>query len=118
MQAVKELDKMGGSKEEVSFVRDALSRRMGDDNPSVLLAVVSGKALLTLPPAEAVAAGAGLSTHARRHYSSPGTAKADKKVLRDVMRQVNRQNGQQHARNGLLRPLTCPVACYVHKSWT
>ncbi len=73
---------------DVAFVREALARRLADDDPSVLLAVVSGKALLTLPPEEVATTVAGLLRHVRRQYTRPATVKADRKVLRDVVKQV------------------------------
>jgi len=88
VQAVKELDVMAGSQCNASFVKEALLRRMADDHPSVLLAVVSGKAVLTLPAVEVASAVAGLLAHARGQYGRPGTVKADRKVLRDVIKQV------------------------------
>jgi hypothetical protein len=85
---VKQLDGMSDDQNEAPFVKEALMRRLADDDPSVLLAVISGKAILTLPPKEVAAAVVGLLAHARRQYGQPAVAKVDKKLLRDVIKKV------------------------------
>ena len=90
MQAVQELDKLCSIPGEACFVREAVLRRLTDDEASIVSAVLSGGAVKTLSPADLSAQLTSLLERSHASYTSLTETKTTKKIHRTVIKQVGR----------------------------
>ena len=66
----------------------AVIRRLSDDDPLVICAVLSGKAVQTLAPAELVPEIKALLARSRAAYTASSETKSKKKLFRGLIKQV------------------------------
>ena len=74
---------------EAPFVRSALLRRLADEDPSVLEAVLSCRALRLVPVAELIEALSAFFRRARSVQAGHGLEKSARKSLRDAVKKAS-----------------------------
>ena len=89
LQAVKQLDSLMDTESEAAFVRSALLRRLSDEEPSVLEAVLSCQALRLVPATELVEALSAFFRRARSVQAGHGLEKSARKSLRAVVKKAS-----------------------------
>ena len=89
LQAVKQLDSLIDTEGEAAFVRSALLRRLSDEEPSVLEAVLSCRSLRLIPAAELAEALSAFFKRARSVQAGHGLEKSARKSLRDVVKKAS-----------------------------
>lgn len=87
-QAVQELDKLLETPSEASFVREAVLRRLTDDDAAVISAVLSGNAIQRLCSEELSIHLSQLLERSYSSYISPFESKSRKKMYRSIIKQV------------------------------
>lgn len=88
LQAVQKLDVLLATEADADFARQAALRRLSDENSHIVCAVLSGKAVLTIPMAELTEQIKALLAKCRAAYTSGSESKSSKKGHRAIIKKV------------------------------